>query len=512
MIQLGFETLGYHANNKMVQELTDLFQHIIQARDEHEKVPDRIKAVTQTVKKYKSKISSTIEEHTGLRISPFKMKKNLGGSIKCIPFSNIKDNGWIEYVITNTQAGNEHLERVFDDKDLEDMKQIVSSISKTGKIEYNIFKDQPLTCGITLDIEMLFLARENINIKMPEFTAQEITAMVVREIGVMFGIVEHISDTIYKVNAASTISMSYLKDSNVSVDKKIEFIRNNIKLVKGDKESAPVLDLAEQALVKIKYVTDEAEGKLFKQVSKYIVAPMLTFVFMLLGPIVILLSGVLNIAESTLTSMYSKIVRTGKISNKLSDQLWINRDITIHQQWSLNYVSKLGLGGALASAELKYRKIYDTFNYAALVTSVDKSAFAYNLSKSYVITAAIARGFGGSMMTSPSSNIIPKLKQLMRSNISLFKQEKIPSDLLMVYVEDYENIMKCLDSLSAADKAEAKAQRIINIIKKILNSPTALFTNNINATMKELNDLAENLNNNNLYYTATKLDLLSKKM
>ncbi len=335
------------------------------------------------------------------------------------------------------------------------------------------------------------------------------SALILREVGSMLGMVEHIADLSKKVTVVNSMANSFVS-SDVPLKKKVSFVRNNIKLM--DKDAKEEKQVIEQSIDKINAIVSNEPTNFMSKIAKYIVTPVMTLLVMLFTPVAMTAAIALNIGDRAFTSIYNKIARNGKIDKKAADSVWTKKRLSFMHQWGMRYVARLGIGSKLSSAEIKFRKIIEVVSFSDLTMSIDKSEFTYKLSKMYILASAVITGLGGDALSDNASNTILKLKTMMRSNIEIFKSSKtIPSEVLMIYIQDYEDTMKLLNKISIDIKTEDKARKAANILKKILFAPMSIFSHNINITMKELTEEVEKLIGNPLYYSATKLDELAKK-
>jgi regulator of replication initiation timing len=500
---VSLEDMGYHIQG----ELTELFADIIRARESKSTIKEKIEIVDKMCKNTKGALKSIIEKNTNFEIENLKFKKDLGGSITMLPLTNFDDEqDWLAYVVNSRQEGSDFLVDVFQKSQIEDMKSIADTYDKNiDRLNSNTIDGKTISCSFQFDAGFFFLPKETINVNLEYLTPEEISALVMREIGSMLGMVRHIANHIEKVKVTNFVSEQYLH-SDKPLKEKVSFLKNNAKFVK-DKETNKVVTAG---IDKIKEITQQEPTTMVGEFNKFIYAPIMTLLYTLLSPLTAVAAIVLDMGESAMTGLYNSIVRNGKVSPKTSDKLWAKKDLSNLQQWGIEYVTKRAMGSNLASAELKYRAMMESACFKDLVRA-DKLDFSYKLSKMYTWVSAVNVGLGGAIMQDESTKTMAKLKKILRSNIALFKQGKhIPSEVLDVYIEDYEKTEHMLNTIHSSIKLQDKATKIMHILKKFVFVPIGMFTHNINTHMKELNEQVDKLNNNKLYASSSKLDRLGR--
>lgn len=505
------ESIAFQVNSQIAKDLSNVMNEIIEARESSRHIDERIEFVNKEIKVQKQNIIDIIEKNTNLKVDKLSMKGGLGGSVYGTPMTHLEkeEQDWINYVLTSQQAGDDKLVGIFDESDITDMQAISDTYDKKlGKLGDTQFRGGDISCQLFMDTDVLFLSRETISDKLESFTAEEISAMLLREIGIILGIVEHIVDNTYKVKVVNHVATNFINNST-NQKKKLAFTRNNMKIAKSNKQTPAPLKLVDRCIERINNIVQEEPENFMSKLYKYLVAPALLIILAILTPAVMGATVLVTIGNDSINTLYAKVVRNAKFSDKTSDTLWTNKKLSVMYSRGLSYVTRIGMGSSLASAELKYNKAMNIADFKAVVGVADKTAFSYNMSKIYTVSSVLISGSAPGLL---NTNTVAKLKRLLRNNVALFKQGNTSSELVAAYLKDYDRIVKLMDDMSSSVKAEDKIGKAVKVLEKVLLAPMGLVTHNINETMRVLSNAADELNNNKLYVNASKLDQLAKDL
>ena len=514
ILSMGLEDMSLAAGKSLSKKLIKYFQQIIDAREQYDGVAKRTITVMKMAQKLAPQIKEVIESETNLTISSFKFDTDLGGALTHIPFTNIDvDRDWFAYIIEACRNGMDHWEKLFDHEQISEIEDIAKTFDKhKGKLGAVDFFGSPISCTLMLDLDTYFLSREKISEEAPQLTAEEIAALLLKEIGHFLTTIQHMTDTILKVHVVKNMSIKTIKDTSVSVDKKMKLMSDALKSADNTKENVSRIKLVDDGLKQLYRLLDSDSDTKTKDsvITRYLVVPLLTLFSIIMLPLFSISQFIIFAIGNTLSRAYVHILTTGRFNVKTGDMLWSYKEVAPSEQGALDYVANLHLGTEYGSAIIKQQTLLDVSDFKSKAGSVDRGAFIYNMSKSFMLLNATTKGLTGEMGEDTS---IAKMKSVMRSLIAIFKQNPGLSNQVMAeYIADYDRTCKLLDNLPKLTKWSNSVAKATKVITKVLSSPKGLFSHDINHSMKLLSDTADELTDNKLYANAAKLDQLSSLM
>lgn len=492
----SLEAIDFQRSSPLAKGLIDIFQDIINYRNNiNTSIPDRVKeTIAYTKKVLYPRFSKLVKETTGLNCQKIVLSKGISFGYACV--MDVGDKyGWNAQAFIDSYSGTgmqEYYKWIIKQYDFrctttKDIQNLVNSLRKdTGIFSVDkLYDGRKVSFTLYFDPFASFLIQEVGHNKCKPFTAAEIAAIVLHEIGHMHSMLEHALDGCMRMSVVMT-AYEYF-NQHATVEEKANLVKelsaiNNVPdavdktddLLNGRKDSvgAHVLD---------------GFGIL---ISAILDAAMLATI-----PLAIL-GQLFSYAGDA-----STLIALNTSKNKLSDQAVSVHNFKLCERLADQFVVRHGLGSYLVSSLNKLE--YNLASGAGVTIFAKNSSVAWNVAKiSYFITTLL----NGDMYHMEEHDEMPmRGKLVLQETIKVFKQN-LPPDMLAYYIEDYERTKAALDNRSTTLRIAEGITNFTKLLRYLVETPAGLIlSGRFPREYEQLIYKTKQLVDNKLYFRAAKL-------
>ena len=505
---IAFQTQGSPLANELIQ----IFQEVIDKRESLLTVDDRVRQIPKYVKDVTVvKLVNAIKKHTGITCTSVKLSKTLDMGYACL--MNFGDKwGLTAHDVINRYSG---LETDFVVKDwmrqlnitprtAEEMKVVAESLNReTGKFTVTTLPDKiPCTMTLYFDPYGSFLVKECAHVNLEYFTAEEITGIVLHEIGHMVSTLAHSADLCFRMQVYNR-SMEYFL-SEASVQEKAKLAKFGIALI--DQKLKDKSDQSIDQCTAIDGMNDNGSwvGSVFGWFMDILITAMQ---LIMLLPIISIVCEELYMVTK---EMFPEIYSGSFDAKKTSDHFYMSKQVKVCEQFADEYVAKHGMAHGNASA---LNKLWSYVEYSSSIASYAgsrTSSIAYHINKIAFVTLTLMYGDltdGGGAYDGKTD----RAAHLLDETCKAFKQHMSP-ELAEFFLEDYIKTKNALKNRTVYDRIRDGAAWFRRAIGYLLSTlPAMLVSGRITTEYEKLFNDGEKLRANPLFMRATKLDLLLKR-
>lgn len=519
----GMEAINFLAGSTLAKNLVKVFQKAIDYRDTMQfETDDYTKIRNERIfRMYKylretfiPEFINTVHNETNLEITKVIMTgtKNMTGFFAVnLAFDNEQD----AVSMMGMQTGQDSPPPYFKDT----LKEMITMCDhfdvRTGKLKsskYGKDNKRKISCKLYMDAMMAFLLHDFIPTRVsPTFTAEELTAIYLHEIGHVLTVVERSSDlyqTVYR-------HTEHLKQVLKSTDKRQalkDFVELGTptltKLIKDKKVDQKLGEAGLKALETATYLLEKETSSLteavFDVIFRFLVHVILINYYLILHALVFMHFEYFFVG---LAKEFAWI----KEGKKTTDLPKNEHSLYQLEQMADEFVSRHGMGSHLASALNKLDNIFlATFMSQTESTLLRKSGAYY----AYTVFAVFMfRILGGTL--GPSYNYedqYGRLKRLIQNSHAVFKNN-LDKKMLDEYIVEYERLSREVDVIkkSFSHKATDTIYKYLLQYAQPSTILASLLTGRLVHDYEKQQNLIEDIINNQHYYLSAKFRQLANK-
>lgn len=507
------EAIDFQGYSPLSKELTDLFQSVM---DYKESIRGDKNLVAKVLQFHNDNVvdvfGKIVKKHTGLKVHKFINSEGPTLGYACILKIGKGTDGWkrahdavIRYSNSNLddepwyQPSGKKDDTVAILKKVSELLDLEKGKIKDSKVDYKN-KQYPFDYEIYFCPYSAYLTHETIHNDVPQINASEVAAIMIHEIGHLISMVEHAGDLIRRSDAlVNTIKKVPIKDLSLLAESLKRVKTKDKDLSNQAKEVATVAKNISQASKDSNIITRSLAviGKLMSSVltiaGLVCAAIMMRFFLVLIGS-----------RNADLTKTFE--TKTGDFMTTFGDQ-------SLCEQFADEYVSRHGLGGPLVSALGKLKPVSTAISMLSGFAAARESVLFYQICKfeMFVLGIMLMADYTGA---GSYEDYKKRPERLLRNALKAFKHQKMPSDMLDYFIDDYEELQA---AYTRALKDEGLSTKIFNInvtITMCLTLPNLiniLTTGRIDKNYQKLINAIEEIDASEAYYSLSKLDQLNRR-
>lgn len=533
---IGCEAIHFQMQSKLGKRLTDLFQTIIDYRDnlDYSKIPNeitaqrnfRVKAVSNFFKNsIVEKFKKIVSEETGLtvkRIFSYGGDENGIMGLYAVDLSFGDVESAMENMDRMTSTGS--MMYTSDREAVEDMMSIAEAFDpKTGRLTKQYFgKDKKIAVDMYFDINTAFLIADFYPKAYAEpFTAGEIAAIMMHEIGHVLTVSEHMAD-VYATKRRLETYMNFMKKNDFK----------SVGFLKALKEIA-VPKLKE--LAKRDFGNKVANDSMRRLVNTLVAGingindmydkdpepeSWITTAFHVFGNILlmgVILLGMLFSTIGILTPLMLLIhtleqyqyVNENMYGKKSSD---VNANFTNTYQlerWADEFVARHGMGAELSSGLNKLFKYFENYTGSYSSHRLRQSTLwnclivGYNwlFDKLCLFSYLDPVGY---------ENQYNRVMRILQNTYGFFKNTNVPPKVIEYWIRNVEDIKQ--NAKNAKKMSDTELAKVIYRMLKLMTNPVEwvvmIKDGSLDRDTEILANRIDDLLQNPLYYQAAKLKSL----
>ena len=383
-------------------------------------------------------------------------------------------------------------------------KDIVQIFVDPVDLEASKLKAPNKSYKIGLGVYVQTFATKHLFSGVEPITAEEIAAVICHEIGHGMTIIEHAADAYYRADAFKDSIVRLSEKKTGASDEDVEQLVKVADAASTDglpKESKSVLDQI-VAACRTKAVQGFIDTIVIL-VAAYCGFFVAIYMFMFLNS---LIGGLFEHAGNQL--------RGGSLKQKTSDRLTTDTNDSYVERLADEFVSRHGLGSAIASAFLKSAK-YEDHGYAKGTLAHYMSQFALGqvVVNSLLIVHDILTGGVFTVSNLNYDQEDDRLEKLVTNNYAIFKDLELPKEARDQFIADTDRAIKVLNELRS-ERGKSRRFKFWATIERLYrqhNPIGALFAGNLAADYDELQRLTDGFIRNPLYYAAGRIQQVIDK-
>lgn len=495
----SLEAIAFQRNSSLAKGLVDLFQDIIDYRNKiNTSIQDRVKeTIAYTKKILYPRFSKLVKETTGLNCKKIVFSKGITYGFACT--MDVGDRyGLNARVFIDSYSGtgmDSYYKWVLKQYNLrcttvKDIQNLVNSLRKdTGIYAIDqLYDGRKVSFTLYFDPFASFLIQEVGHNKCQPFTAEEIAAIVMHEIGHLHSMLEHALDGCMRMGVVMTAYEYFNQHATIEEKAKLVSVLSKV-------------DKTPDAVDKVDDLLNERKDS----VGDYI-----------LDGFGILISAIINAAMivaipfTVINQLFSymddasTLVALNTSSTKLSDQAISVHNFKLCERLADQFVVRHGLGRALVSSLNKLD--YNIASGAGTSIYAKNSSIAWNVAKiSYFITVLL----NGDVYHFEEHDAMPVRGELiMQETIKVFKQN-LPPDMLDYYIADYESSQQALENRATTLRIVEGIESFSKLLRYLVETPAGLIlSGRFPREYEQLIYKTKQLVDNKLYFRAAKLTQL----
>ena len=550
----SMEAVNFQSYSPLGNDLTKIFQEVITYRDSltYENIPPTwearaayrdAKMIAFCKNTMAPKLLSAIKKNTNVTINHIVFYHNsdpettkptftfaISGCISdtCTSLARLyRATGWGSNAekYYNSAEGNilEDINSLSELLDIKNAKLLDNVGTKPSAIP--IFIDK-----LFFDITSSFLIRDYVKVKEEkDFTARELAALVMHEIGHVITAVEHSSDlyvrcervknnlvTLVKhekfketakiLNAVNTKLINKVVSCISTVDKVGEIKNSFIKFCINTSAAFEVLTAV------IKKINPENEVHSSLKIATAVVINTIT---VLINTVFILIRAMIGVALAIMFSAFFNVVNTLKniVTEKISDRTTNANNVFLQERWADEFVARCGYGEYLASAlgKINYFK-------RALVTKYNGEIYRYRPTQEiswYNTFVSICTMWAHSwynlfgLIGDPEYEALyDRIKRILQDSKAIFKNDDLGAELALEWIDRCEMIKKEADKRKSLKDTEFYKTMANTIRNLMIIHPDNLYNLILDCKLSRdcaiLENRLDDLNNTSLYMLSYK--------
>lgn len=369
------------------------------------------------------------------------------------------------------------------------------------------------------------------------FTAKEIAAIVIHEIGHIHTIIERMADDFYR-KKYTEVAISDLINSRKTLDTKFDLIEEiiaydeknaNKYAKKNTKIDTSTENKVSQLSIKIMKALSAKRESLLIQVGENtkggVANALIDFLLWLVNLCIYsyMYSNAIFIKLTNELSVFYNIFRlsANRETRKHSDTVYTARNEFALETWADEFVVRLGLGGDLNSAfnkmdilsRIYYNRLFYTKNYL----SGFKDTWLYYIMSKFIYAMNTIVNYSDKYVYLTHENTPDRVKTIERLMIDYFKanRDKYNPEMMDKMIKDFEKAVKAVKEINDPGFFY-KVINILGVISHYLSTPIVVLSTLFKICSKSeyYNDLQNAINtieNNKMFYHKAKLDQLANK-
>ena len=420
----------------------------------------------------------------------------------------------------------------FSKKTSEEVKKIAASFDRRkGRVDVGTYLKKDLTMNFFFDPYVAFLIRDTLHVHLDYFTAEELTAITLHEVGHMMSLLEHCADMFYNVSLNASIIKSF-KDT-APLSEKIKAVREIIKdknisktISENSKLKPQEADAATEAVKNVDNFRKEdnyndSSWSFWNTILNFFISTYFLGCEILAWVFAPVNAAVWQLVQDILISFGRDYVQKGGYNQpKYSDYLSNKTTAFNWERWADEYVTRYGYGSHLNTG---LNKLFDSMAKTQLFTGMnDKGVDTWlrnssvALALNYVLHYTWSILLGGNMDDGFGiyESQVDRMKRVIQDTANVFKRMDLPQEVVDLYIIEFEKCKKSLDEVSMARRGEhvfALFHRCVMSFIDPVQLGNRLLRGNIKAEYAQLANDIDELRSNQLYYNAAKINSILNK-
>lgn len=524
---LSLEAIDFQVDTKFADSIRDVYQDIINFRESKRGDKHIVKHVIDYAdSKITDQFSKLWKQHLGIKLGHVSLSTSPTFMFAMQPImGSDKELGKVIDAMTGNALYSSNID--MSKKTYEEVKKIAASFDRRkGRVGVSTYLKKDITMNFFFDPYVAFLIKDTLSVKLDYFTAEELTAITLHEVGHMMSLLEHCADMFFNVSLNIAIAKSFAKTAPLS--EKVKAVREYIKDKNAAKTLADNSSLKPQEADAAVKATNNADN--FNKEDNYndsswsfwttilnFFISMVYLAYTVIGWIYSPVSSfILQLVQDLGIAWSRDFVQKGGSNNpKYSDYLANKTAAFNWERWADEYVTRYGYGSHLNSG---LNKLFDSMAKTQLYTGMNEKGVdtwirnsSIPMALSYVIHYTYSFLLGGNMDDGFGiyETQIDRMKRVIQDTANVFKRMDLPQEVMDLYIIEFEKCKKSMDNVSVMRRCEhlyALVHRCIMSFVDPVQLGNRLLRGNIKAEYAQLANDIDELKSNQLFYNAAKLN------
>lgn len=526
---IATEAIEFQVTPVFADSIRDVYQDIINYRESCRGDKRIVKKVLDYAdKKMSDTFPKLFKTHLNLTLGHISLSNTISFMFAMQPImGSDRTLGKIIDAMTGNSLYTSNLN--FSNKTLEEIKKVSMSVDKKkGRVGVTTFLKKQISMNFFFDPYVGFLMKDTVSVHLEYFTAEELAAITLHEVGHMMSLLEHCGDTFFRI-ALNIKIIEGLKSAPIS--EKIKLAKEMLKdkdlskrLADNSKLSQKEADAATQTL---KNMTDNFERNKDDNWNDSSWSFWTTILAFFVNIYVVAQNVIFTVFSPFYQFLYTYIwmlaieigrdvVTHGGANNPKYSDFMANPTSSFNwERWADEYVTRHGYGSHLNNG---LNKLFVSIRGTTLFQgSNDKGMDTWIRNSRAFLYMGFCLDFFNKVMLGGNlddgcgvyESQIDRLKRVIQDTANVFKRMDLPQEVMDRYLIEYENCKKALDNIDAGRKAE----HYFAIFRKIFMSfadpyqlGNRIVRGNIRSEYADLANQIDDLKANELYYNAAKLN------
>lgn len=522
------EAIMFQPKSKLAKELVETFDEMNNYIAEYDKArPEKlsksedIKRHDNAMKYFKKtitpKVQKIIKKYTNINVSKIipvhpswacgLFSVDLGmDAVDAIILSMQKMSGTTSFSKGDLEV--EHLDDLINMSKQVDLKK---GRLKTDKINKSLKVEVP----ITMDIGLAFF-RDDVQPNTEKLTSEEVTAILLHELGHVMTLLEHLGDVIHGSGKLFT-TYEAIKSGNIK-NKQVKEVVTTLKNYTDTLEEGPIKAASEKGLSIIEQLgMDKAFKDKYSIINKYI-SPILGSAFLTIFVIFVLPAIFVTYGLRVCNSMedHKHLDNNSVDYSKTSDVMYTDRNKYFIERVADEYVVRHGMASHLGSGLQKVISFGESVGFtgvSSISRNMNKSVFMSGIMK---FNRVIANVFDMGLTKSSKmyEDVAARNERLVENYMVAFKNPRLPKDVRDHYISEVMSLQKTIKeekSVKSRKVRDALWETIFNV-DLFANIYSSIKSGRLPEKMKVLLNTLDTFSNNILYFQKARLEkLLDKK-
>jgi hypothetical protein len=512
---LTLESIKYQHGSQFYRDLCNEFQKVLDYRTSLEESQDGA-LVSKTVAFYCDNTAPSmiklIEKHTGLktRHNVAKSPCAMFATLLLLPNDEFQMTDIAER-ITGLEKTRDHYVNTYGRKKPLTAEDLLENAEKlmldTGRIATDINVDG---CGyktiIFSDPYCGILAPETVHTQLERFTAEELAAIILHEVGHNLTVIERMGDTYHRVNAMMTM-MDGFKE-RASIDEQVKAAKALATKYKDDTVDYSRID---KILDKYEREYEALAGKEWTDRTGFLkvcITILCAVLWLVLLPVILLITmlTIVNSLGLRLDVNYGRVGPGNKSDGtKRGDVAATGQNLTMLERWADDYATRHGAGSALVTALAKFNALFATLRGGKDSSILRKSSVYYNAS---VLEASVLRTISAFGPIVTYKRDLDRYNDIAKTTLGMLRSEMDNPELRQLYMEQFETIRRHMERSFETKTVVRYVATITRLFDAALSSDwNSAFQRRYEAMLNDIDDMQHTP----LYYYAAKFQELSGK-
>ena len=410
-------------------------------------------------------------------------------------------------------------------------KNVIQAVFKKLDIATTMYFDQ-----VTAFFSHFYVSKQE---SIAPFTAREIAAIVIHEVGHVHTLVERMADDFYR-KKYTEVAISDLINSRQTIDEKFDLIDEIVahnERTKLDKSKSKKVDISHETKVlskinvAMKKLSEKRESIMAQigtgtDTAGGFGGALADFIMFLLNLVLYahmnVVTFVIRVLNELMLFLNINTMSKDRESRKHSDTVYTTRNMFALETWADEFAVRLGFGGELNTAFAKMQVVIRIYSQRIFYTdhylSGFKDTWFYFLYSKMIYASTTITSRSDNYSYLGHENTPDRVKTIERMIIDFFKTNRNKFDPVMMdhMIADFEKAVQGSKQVNKPGLFYMIVD-VLGVLVYHLTTPTVVLSKLFKVLSKtsyydDLHVAIQNIENNKVFYHKAKLDQIARKL